>query len=58
MKKLCSLALALMLTLSLAACGGTSGSQADTPAPAVPSDASIELIVYAAASMSESLFVF
>ena len=55
MKKLCSLALALMLTLSLAACGGTSGSQADTPAPADPSDASIELIVYAAASMTETL---
>lgn len=55
MKRLCSLTLALMLTLSLAACGGTSGSQADTPAPAEPSDASIELIVYAAASMTETL---
>lgn len=55
MKRLCSLTLALMLTLSLAACGGTSGSQADTPALAEPSDASIELIVYAAASMTETL---
>lgn len=55
MKRLCSLTLALMLTLSLAACGGTSGSQTDTPAPAEPSDASIELIVYAAASMTETL---
>ena len=55
MKRLCSLTLALMLTLSLAACGGTSGSQADTPAPAEPSDASIEFIVYAAASMTETL---
>ena len=64
MKKYLSLLLALCLTLSLAACGSKTDSNADasngsqtqdnTPAEA-PADEPIELIVFAAASMTETM---
>ena len=64
MKKYLSLLLALCLTLSLAACGSKTDSNADasngsqmqdnTPAEA-PADEPVELIVFAAASMTETM---
>ena len=64
MKKYLSLLLALCLTLSLAACGSKTDSNADasngsqtqdnTPVEA-PADEPIELIVFAAASMTETM---
>ena len=64
MKKCLSLLLALCLTLSLAACGSKTDSNADasngsqmqdnTPAEA-PADEPVELIVFAAASMTETM---
>lgn len=62
-KKTLSLLLALCLTLSLAACGGTkaetSAAPAEKPAeaetPAGPAAEPVELIVFAAASMTETL---
>ena len=58
MKKLVSLSLALILSLSLAACGGggTAASPApETQAPETPDAEAVELIVFAAASMTETL---
>ena len=64
MKKYLSLLLALCLTLSLAACGGKTDTNADaddssqtqdnTPAEA-PAGEPVELIVFAAASMTETM---
>ena len=64
MKKYLALLLALCLTLSLAACGSKTDSNADasngsqtqdnTPAEA-PADEPVELIVFAAASMTETM---
>ena len=60
MKKLCSLALAGAMALSLAACSTTTPDAA-TPAPEAvseapaPSSEPVELIVFAAASMTETL---
>ena len=64
MKKYLSLLLALCLTLSLAACGSKTDSNADasngsqtqdnTPVEA-PADEPVELIVFAAASMTETM---
>ncbi len=53
MKKLTALSLALALTLSLAACGG--GKPAPTEPPKEPDAQPVELIVFAAASMTETL---
>lgn len=63
MKKYLSLLLALCLTLSLAACGGKTDSSADAAgdtqtgdnATEQPADEPIELIVFAAASMTETM---
>ena len=58
MKKLVSLSLALILSLSLAACGGggTAASPApETQSPETPDAEAVELIVFAAASMTETL---
>ena len=64
MKKCLSLLLALCLTLSLTACGGKTdtsadaadGSQTQDSAPAeAPAGEPVELIVFAAASMTETL---
>ena len=56
MKKLLSLALAGVLTLSLAACGNTAGT-ADSPAPntGTPEAQPVEVVVFAAASLEASL---
>ena len=56
MKKLVSLALALAITLGLAACGGTSGA-ADTPAAetTAPQAEPVEVVVFAAASLEATL---
>ena len=63
MKKYLSLLLALCLTLSLAACGGKTDSSADAAgdtqtgdnATEQPADEPVELIVFAAASMTETM---
>ena len=63
MKKYLSLLLALCLTLSLAACGGKTdtnanaadGSQTQDNAPTEAPDEPVELIVFAAASMTETM---
>ena len=65
MKKLLSLALAMVMTLSLTACGGSSGAPSGAAAPAGSSASSaassqtaaepVELFVFAAASLTESL---
>ena len=63
MKNYLSLLLALCLTLSLAACGGKTDSSADAAgntqtgdnATEQPADEPIELIVFAAASMTETM---
>ena len=56
MKKLVSLALALAITLGLAACGGTSGA-ADTPAAETTASQAepVEVVVFAAASLEATL---
>lgn len=61
MKRIATLLLALSLTLGLAACGGPSASPSPsapttpTPTPSQPAEESVELIVFAAASMTETL---
>ena len=63
MKKYLSLLLALCLTLSLAACGSKTDSNADAAgntqtgdnATEQPADEPVELIVFAAASMTETM---
>lgn len=60
MKKVCSLLLALSLMSVLAACGGTQpgASASPTPVPAAtpaPASEPVELIVFAAASMTETM---
>ena len=66
MKRFLALMLALMMTLSLAACGGSTNNNApaetpaaetpaETPAAETPAAEPVELIVFAAASMTETL---
>lgn len=57
MKKIRTILLTLALTLSLAACGGNSGggSAASGPEDTQPVPEDVELIVFAAASMQETL---
>ena len=64
MKKYLSLLLALCLTLSLAACGGKTDTNADTgdssqtqdnASTEAPAGEPVELIVFAAASMTETI---
>lgn len=53
MKKPLSLALALAMALSLTACGGSSGTS--SPAASAPAAEPVDLFVFAAASLTESL---
>lgn len=55
MKKIVSLMLALMMVLSLAACGARDESEAESPAAEKAVEEKTELIVFAAASMTETL---
>lgn len=55
MRKLCTVFLALSIALSLAACGGSGASASSPSGSAVSSQEPAELMVFAAASMTETM---
>lgn len=63
MKRICTLLLALAMTLGLAACGTPAASPSPSPSPSAsteptpsqPADEPVELVIFAAASMTETL---
>ncbi|MVB11655.1 Molybdate-binding protein ModA [Caprobacter fermentans] len=61
MKKICSLVMAMVIALNTTACGGSAGSNASSAESVSPSSSSapaaekVELVVFAAASMTETL---
>lgn len=55
MRKLCTVFLALSMALSLAACGGSGASTSSPSGSAVSSQEPVELMVFAAASMTETM---